>query len=374
MSTLYSFPMEGDVMKTNMTSMAICAILLAGGLAGCDSIGSTKLKPDRYNYSNALGDSWKEQVLLNIVRLRYGDAPVFLDVSQIISGYSIEHQGRVGGQVGENQFLPVWSWNMNGSASVKYTDRPTITYRPLTGAPYVRNLMTPIPPRALLALIEGGFAADLVFRAGVFRINGLRNRAVLGAKLIHADEEFLQLLKIMRELHGEGVLGVRIEKPDKDKPERAVIVLKKGNASKEVLNKIRKACELLKLSPDVTEFPVTSSGVPPTDRTISIQTLSVLRILVNLAAQVDVPAKDIEEGRAWPIAPDQTGNQAQFHVRSGPDAPSDAFTSVRYRDKWFWVSDTDLMSKRALTFMTIVFAISEPHSTAAPTVVTVSAN
>jgi hypothetical protein len=366
--------MEGDVMKTNMTSMAVCALLLAGVLAGCDSIGSTKLKPDRYNYSKALGDSWKEQVLLNIVRIRYGDAPVFLDVSQIISGYSIERQGRVGGQVGESQFLPVWSWNMNGSAAVKYTDRPTITYRPLTGAPYVRNLMTPIPSIALLSLIEGGFAPDHVLRAGVFRVNGLRNRAILGTKLIHADTGFLRLMELMRELHGEGVLGVRIEQPDTDKPKQAVIVLKKANASAEALAKIKEAGELLGLAPGVVEFPVTSSGVPPTDHSISIQTLSVLRIMINLAAQVDVPAKDIEEGRAWPFAADQTGNQTQFHVRSGPDAPPDAFTSVRYRDKSFWICDTDLMSKRALTFMTIVFAISEPDSTAAPTVVTVSAN
>jgi hypothetical protein len=357
-----------------MTSMVVFALLLAGVLAGCESIGSTKLKPDRYNYSKALGDSWKEQVLLNIVRIRYGDAPVFLDVSQIISGYSIERQGRIGGQMGESQFLPIWSWNMNGSASVKYTDRPTITYRPLTGAPYVRNLMRPIPSITLLALIEGGFAADQVLRTGVFRINGLRNRAVLGAKLIHADEGFLRLMELMRELHGEGVLGVRIEKPGKDKPERAIIVLKRQNASKEVLGKIKEASKLLGLSPEVTEFPVTSSGVPPTGQSISIQTLSVLRIMVNLAAQVDVPTKDIEEGRAFPFLADQTGNQAQFHVRCGPDAPSDAFASVRYRDKWFWVSDTDLMSKRALTFMTIVFAISEPDSTISPTVVTVSAN
>jgi hypothetical protein len=321
MGIIYSFPMEGDVMKTNVTSIVVFALLLAGVLAGCESIGSTKLKPDRYNYSKALGDSWKEQVLLNIVRLRYGDAPVFLDVSQIISGYSIERQGRIGGQMGESQFLPVWSWNMNGGASVKYTDRPTITYRPLTGAPYVRNLMTPIPATALLALIEGGFAADQVLRAGVFRVNGLRNRAILGAKLIHADKGFLRLMELMRELHGEGVLGVRIEKPGKDTPEQAVIVLKKANASAEALAMITEAGKLLGLAPGVTEFPVTSSGVPPTDQSISIQTLSVLRIMVNLAAQVDVPAKDIEEGRAFPFVADQTGNQAQFHVRCGPCPP-----------------------------------------------------
>jgi len=34
----------------------------------------------------ALADSWKEQTLLNIARMRYGDAPSFMDVSSVISG------------------------------------------------------------------------------------------------------------------------------------------------------------------------------------------------------------------------------------------------------------------------------------------------
>lgn len=359
-------------MKTTIILGTLLALLLAGG---CVSIGTTKLKPDRYEYSKALGDSWKEQVLLNVVRLRYGDAPVFLDVSQIISSYSIEQRGKVGGYAGENQLLPLWSWGLDASASMRYTDRPTITYLPLTGPAYVRNLMTPIPPRALLALIEGGFAVDQVLSAGISQINGLRNRVVLGSKLISADEGFIRLLTLMRELQGEGVLGVRIEKPGKDKPARAIIVFKGQNASKEMQPKLAEVGKLLGLASGVTEFPVTSSGVPASDRSIRVQTLSVMRIMVNMATQVDVAAQDIEDGRVWAFPADKTGRQSPFRVHNGSVAPADAFAAVPYRDEWFWIDDTDFLSKRALSFMTIVFAISEPDgSRAAPTVVTVSAN
>jgi hypothetical protein len=33
---------------------------------------------------------WKEQTLLNVVRLRYGDAPSFADMSSVISGYTFQ--------------------------------------------------------------------------------------------------------------------------------------------------------------------------------------------------------------------------------------------------------------------------------------------
>src|SRR4051794_13738657 len=65
-------------------------LLLA--LPSCASIGPATVSRDRIGYLAAVGESWKEQTLLNIVRLRYSDAPTFLDVSSIISGYGLQGQ------------------------------------------------------------------------------------------------------------------------------------------------------------------------------------------------------------------------------------------------------------------------------------------
>jgi hypothetical protein len=64
--------------------------------------------------------------------------------------------------------------------SGKYTDRPTITYSPLTGDKFSRSLMTPIPIRGLLFLIQSEYPVDFLFRIGVQTINGVDNR--FGAK------------------------------------------------------------------------------------------------------------------------------------------------------------------------------------------------
>ena len=97
-------------------------------LAGCASIGPATVPRDRIGYLAAVGESWKEQTLLNIVRLRYGDAPTFLDVSSIISGYGLQGQLSAGGQVSSDRTNTIPSGLATLGATGTYLDRPTISY------------------------------------------------------------------------------------------------------------------------------------------------------------------------------------------------------------------------------------------------------
>lgn len=70
--------------------MQICCVLLLTCLAGYASLGPLIVPRDRVDYVTAIASSWKKQTLLNIVRLRYGDAPTFLDVSSVINAYAFQ--------------------------------------------------------------------------------------------------------------------------------------------------------------------------------------------------------------------------------------------------------------------------------------------
>ena len=67
-------------------------------LAACASVGPPTIERDRFDYVTTISDSWKRQTLLNLLKVRYADAPVFMDVSSVISSYSLEGEISLAGQ------------------------------------------------------------------------------------------------------------------------------------------------------------------------------------------------------------------------------------------------------------------------------------
>src|SRR5260370_42355984 len=106
---------------------------------GCKSTGPATVARDRFEYSSSISESWKRQTLLNIVKLRYLDPPIFVDVGQIVAGYSLETGLNAGGSLPENAALGGNTATLG--CSVRFTDRPTITYTPLTGNKFVNALI-----------------------------------------------------------------------------------------------------------------------------------------------------------------------------------------------------------------------------------------
>src|SRR5687768_2025131 len=114
--------------------------LAAAMLAGCTHLGPKTIAVDRYDYSASIAESWKQQTLLNIVKLRYMDLPVFVDVASIVAGYSIQTGVNVAGTSSSSKAIQGDFVAAGGQAI--YTDRPTITYVPATGEKFLRGLIT----------------------------------------------------------------------------------------------------------------------------------------------------------------------------------------------------------------------------------------
>jgi len=335
---------------------------------GCSGIGPGTVTRDRSDYINAITESWKKQMLLNMVKLRYLDAPVFLEVASVISQYSVE---------GQINLSAGWSNGINGDGqtlggSGRYTDRPTITYAPLTGAKFTRSLMTPIPINGILSMIQADFPVDFLFRLTVQTINGIDNR--FGGELGYrsADPRFYRVIQSLGKIQQLGGLGMRI-KPRGEKS--AIVIFFKTKPTKEIRTEMSTVRQILGLNMDAQEFRVVYGSIAADDREIAILTRSMVRIMVELASYIDVPEKDVAEGRVYaPPVELVSGPPALIRVHSGDSRSTDAYVTVRYRNQWFWIDDRDLSSKRVFSFLMLFFSLTEKDTLQAAPIVTVPTN
>lgn len=337
---------------------AVSCIGLALALSGCHSIGPSTVATDRFDYSSAIADSWKQQTLLNIVKLRYVDLPVFVDVSSVVAGYSLQTSLGVGGTLSTEK--AVQGNFFNGSGQAVYTDRPTITYTPLTGQKFLRGLVTPIEPKNIFFMLQSGYAADFVLALTVESLNGLHNRSATAGVVREADPEFIRVLQLMREVQVAGAVGMRVQE-NKDKTTTAVMFFRRDNLPPEMLDKLSEIRRLLKLPENQQQFNLVYSPVAGEDGELGVGSRSMLQIMAAMASYTDVPEADLKDGRALPSLSD-TNNvaaSAPVQIKCSKDKPADAFAAVHYRDHWFWVDDRDWRTKRAFTAIMFLFTMAE---------------
>jgi hypothetical protein len=319
-------------------------------------MGPKTIPVDRFNYSASIADSWKEQVLLNIVKLRYMDLPVFVEVSSIVAGYSTQVGGSVGGAFSSSK--AVQGDYLSAGGQVIYTDRPTITYMPLTGQKFLRGFITPIDPKNIFAMLQSGYAADFILGLTVESLNGVRNRSTGGGTVREADPEFFRVLQLLRELQAAGAVGLRVQE-NKATGGTGVLFFRRDDLSADVAEKAAEIRRLLKMSADQQQFTLTYSPVRGAPDELAVNSRSMLQIMGAFASYLDVPEEHLRDHLATPAfeSEDPKVRQNPVRIHSGKDKPANAFAVVRYRDHWFWIDDGDLLTKRALTAVMFFFTL-----------------
>ena len=352
------------------------SILLAGTITACASLGPTTLGRDRFDYVSAISESLKQQILLNIVKLRYADVPVFMDVGQVISGYELEGSLSAGGTIGNKTAPGALGDFVDLRAGGRYLDRPTITYSPLTGSDFIKTMMTPFPPGSIMFLIEAGWPVDVMLQVGVQAINGLRN-AKGGMHGHPADPEFVEVVRLLKKIQIAGGVGFRVQQ-EKEGQEASVLMFHTRRLTPETVQDITAVKQLLRLNPEATDIRITYGADAQSDREIALHTRSAYQVLVDLSMEVAVPPVHIAEHRT--IGLPATGAEGTaalprlITIQSGAERQTDPFVQVKYRGYWFWVDDRDLLSKRVFTFLTVLFTLSETGEKIQKPILTIRAN
>lgn len=333
-----------------MARKALPLLLALAFLAGCQSLGPAQLPRDRSAYGEAIAASWREQMLLNVVKLRYHDTPVYLDISSVISSYALEGELSLGATTYPRA---AESSSRTLGARGLYSESPTVSYVPLTGERLVNTLLRPIPPETVFGLVIGGARADFLLRATVQAINGIQNESTSVAKRKRSDPRFDQLRENLSRVATLGSLSLRLE--NNGGRNEAWLGF---HAHEELADEVERVKTLLGLDPALEEYRLIFGAGRHAPNEIAVLTRSLQSLTGDLAAGVGVPAEDIAEGRASETSPD-AGKSLLMRVHSGSERPADALVAVRYRERWFWIDDRDRDSKRTFMFLLMFTALVE---------------
>lgn len=336
---------------------------------GCQSIGPQVLHNDRYQYNIALSKSAREELLLNIVRLRYDEPPMLLSVGNVSSSTSLNHalalSGSSGFFNGSSFGIPLSVGQISPSTGASYTDSPIISYTPLDDSSYTNRLLSSLSLQNINILLQSSWSINRVFRL-VLQQAGHAVNASSAARPTssHAPQykAFLEVTSLFRRWQRNDQLLTGYSEKD-------------GIASLTLyLNKtarIRKQDRLLltKAGIELFENKIVFSSAP-SDHENLIITRSTLGILSYLSKSVLVPENDVknhlvaltyEKGKVfdWPSV-----LNGMMKINSSSTEPTQASIAIPYLNSWYYIDMTDSDSKQTLILLTNIIGLiaSSPQS------------
>ncbi len=395
----------------------LSAASLAGAVGGCQ-IGPGTLPVSAAHYSDAVRVAQSEQLLVNLVRLRYRDHPVYLSVSSISTQFELGASASVDGRIVESG---PDSLGLGGGLS--YSERPTITFGILSGDAFEREMLEPVSVNTIALLVESGWRAERVLRLSVEAINGLKHASTAsGPTPSRAPEyrSFLEAVSLLQSLADarliefefelrdklisdpiprgqlsgedliiaarEGIEFKRVGSTDDYQPvleeRRLVLRVRPGGEGSADVARLR---SLLDLDPGAARYEVVSRddaeydarGVRADRTQIVVDTRSLQGVLYYLSQGVRPPEADLER-RAVTRTEGEGGAAFDwdqllgglFRVEHAGSRPRDAAVAVRHRGEWFFIADDDETTKSTFLLLRHLFTLQSGERAAIKPVLT----
>jgi hypothetical protein len=368
-----------------------CFILVVAAMAlisGCAAQGAKRVPRDRFDYNAALAHSAREQMLLNIVRSRYLEVPVFLTVSSVLTQYEYDRSIGVGGIFGisgdSTNVIGGSEDVISGDANLGFSERPTITYLPVEGQEFSAHLLSDIPSEIIFAVAQAGFPVDIFMRIAIQRLGAMENMSFgelpasgyIDTKT-QFESDFRKLNRFEKMIELIFILSdseiIEVQQFEEDGQSRSYLIIAE-DVPEDLRPKLGELRQLLGLT-NRNRFRITDRFTNIKDDEISIQTRSVMAIMEFVARGVEVPLEHLEDG--WVIdygLQTSDGEVAKglipFRMHSSKSRPQNVFAAVRFKDYWYYIDHADITSKRTLSLIIVLFRLQAPTPSGAAPILT----
>ncbi len=193
----------------------------------------------------------------------------------------------------------------------------------MTGEKFLRGLITPIDPKNIFFMLQSGYAADFILALTVESLNGVRNSSTARGTMQRADPDFVQALRLMREVQAEGAMGMRVEE-DKAKGATGIIFFQRDNVSPEIAAKAAEVRRLLRLPEGSQRVTLVYSPMRGGEGELSVNSRSMLQIMGAISAFVDVPAAHIADRSASEAFANTSGRSSRTSASAHPQRHREA--------------------------------------------------
>ena len=320
----------------------ISAITIALTLSGCVQLGSKHVETQRSSYTDVIALSDKQELLANIVRAKYNDPPVFLQIKTITVAPSIRFA--TNSNVSYNT-----ATNGVGSLlapTVEYKNEPRIILAPLEGAEFANELLVPTGLMPVYLMLINGFSFDKIADLMLVSVNGISN-----SRNASVDErkDFRRAVESIQALIQQEVLYVTVSAESvKNGISRLEVKIKDDRKLHPELLTLR---QLLNINPESNVIPI-SIGQESEPNEITVHTRSLLSIINYLSSYVEVPPQDTS--KVWPVNHSSELSKP-IDIQYSLTRPANSDVAVMHRGNWFYIADTDIDSQNALYLLRIMF-------------------
>ncbi|HEY4375289.1 MAG TPA: hypothetical protein VGN52_25420 [Burkholderiales bacterium] len=399
-------------MKNKTTARAAAALRALGAmalamlLAAC-AAGPQALQASRLQYNEVIKSSTEQQLLLNIVRLRYTDTPSSLSVSNIAAQFELVRQLQLTPFFAPSGAEPNRSYSsILPGAAISSADRPTFSLTPIDDAEFTRKLFTPLTLEGVIYLANTTWPIGTVFRLYLENLNWVPNAELAsGPTPARAPpySSFVYGVLALQQLQQDG--RVRFATEERFEPAGSPIPAAKVDAA-DVIEAAKSGFELRRdegaatwtlgkrtrqpvlfldpkvkdtdaarvftrafhLKPGVFKYDVTVDGLPPYSEEadgqggtlLDLEPRSLLQAMYFVSHGVDVPPEHSASGLARTTLTDDgsvfnwkdvTFNLFHVQWKKGSEPPKNAHVAVRYHDYWFYIDDADHDTKATFSLL-----------------------